>query len=77
MQPSYSADADGLISVTPRSRFMKNDKVSFTLAYSHERNGTIVRRFWAGGWCYDVREDEPVGGLWQLTESSLTLTLRP
>jgi hypothetical protein len=51
-----------------RPLFAPAEFVSFAFPYSALRTGQIIRRWWAGGWCYAVSER---GGEWLLSESIL------
>jgi len=53
-------------------KFSVGDSVAFTHLHSHTRIGNVLRRWWAGAWCYAVSDPNAGWGEWILGESSLT-----
>lgn len=56
----------------PRPAFRVGQTVQFTFPYSHTRSGTVLRRWWAGAWCYAVSDPVAGHGEWLLSESTLS-----
>lgn len=57
---------------TDLPKFAVGNRVAFTHAYSAERIGNVLRRYWAGAWCYAVSDPIAGHGEWLLTEAALS-----
>lgn len=55
----------------PVPLYSAGDLVSFQFPYSARRTGKILRRWWAGSWCYAVSDPVAGHGEWLLSESIL------
>jgi hypothetical protein len=55
-----------------KPKYSVGQRVAFTFPYSAKRIGKVLRRYWAGAWCYDVSDPIAGFGEWRLTESFLS-----
>lgn len=69
--PAYGYSSTVVYKV-PEPKFDVEDIVRWTFPFSAPRTGAILRRWWAGGWCYAVSDPVAGHGEWLLSESILS-----